>query len=34
MTIDVAPGANGERVAPILDKVAVGVTVDEKKLEG
>ena len=34
ITIDVGPGANGERVVPILEIVAVGVTVDEKKLEG
>jgi hypothetical protein len=34
MTIDVAPGANGERVVPMLEIEAVGVTADEKKLVG
>jgi hypothetical protein len=34
MTIDVDPGANGERVVPMLEIVAVGVTLDEKKLAG
>ena len=34
MTIDVAPGAKGARVAPLLEIEAVGVTVAAKKPEG
>ena len=34
MTIDAAPGAKGARVAPLLEIVAVGVTVVAKKPEG
>ena len=34
MTMDVAPGAPGDRVAPIVDSVALGVTVLAKKPEG
>ena len=32
--MDVAPGAPGDRVAPIVDSVAVGVTVVAKKPRG
>ncbi len=31
---DVAPGAPGDRVAPVADSVAVGVAVAAKKPEG
>ena len=34
MTIDVAPGAKGARVAPLLEIVALGVTVAAKKYQG
>ena len=34
MTMDVAPGAPGDRVAPLVDSVAVGVAVLAKKPEG
>ena len=34
MTMDVAPGAPGDRVAPIVDSVALGVAVVAKKPEG
>ena len=34
MTIDAAPGAKGARVAPLLEIVALGVTVVAKKPEG
>ena len=34
MMMDVAPGAPGDRVAPIVDSVALGVAVFEKKPEG
>ena len=34
MTMDVALGAPGDRVAPIVDSVALGVTVLAKKPEG
>ena len=34
MMMDVAPGAPGDRVAPIVDSVAEGMTVFEKKPEG
>ena len=34
MMMDVAPGAPGDRVAPIVDSVALGVAVVAKKPEG
>jgi hypothetical protein len=34
MMMDVAPGAPGDRLAPLADKVAVGVAVVAKKPEG
>ncbi len=34
MMMDVAPGAPGDRVAPIVDSLALGVTVVAKKPEG
>ena len=34
MTMDVAPGAPGDKVAPLVDSVALGVAVVEKKPEG
>ena len=34
MTMDVAPGAPGDRVAPLVDSVALGVAVVAKKPEG
>ena len=34
MMMDVAPGAPGDRVAPIVDSVALGVKVLAKKPEG
>ena len=34
MTMDVAPGAPGDRVAPLVDRVALGVEVLAKKPEG
>ena len=34
MTIDAAPDAKGARVAPLLEIVALGVTVVAKKPEG
>ena len=34
MMMDVAPGAPGDRVAPLADSVAVGVAVVAKKPEG
>ena len=34
MMMDVAPGAPGDRVAPIVDSVALGVELLAKKPEG